>query len=225
VITAAALLTLAALGVTFLLDHRVFLACLALVISVLLYDLGVKRVPIIGPLNMGLCRSLSLLMGSLAAAGGGDLSRPVIAAAVLVGLYVASITQLARSETKAEHAGTERWLPFIVLLSGGLVFARIAGLGTVLSWVGFVGAYLLALLAAFIVGLSLSSLISVGSQHEDRAILSIPSLIGLLVSTLIFLQAAFVLAAGYGRAGAVIGLVLLAVWPLSRIMSRQYYAS
>ena len=51
----------------------------------------------------------------------------------------------------------------------------------------------------------------------------IPPLIGALIRGLIFLQAGFcLLAGGFGWVGSV---VLLALWPMSRLVAKQFYAS
>ena len=52
----------------------------------------------------------------------------------------------------------------------------------------------------------------------------IPPLIGTLIRGLLFLQALFCLLAG-GLAGWVAAAVLLALWPLSRLVGRSFYAS
>jgi 4-hydroxybenzoate polyprenyltransferase len=71
-----------------------------LIVCVILYNIGVKRHRILGPLLMGACRSGHLLLGAAAASGAAGLSPAPIAAAVLLGLYIAGVTQLARNEAK-----------------------------------------------------------------------------------------------------------------------------
>ena len=73
---------------------------LPLILCVILYDVGLKRRPGIGPALMGACRAGNLLLGAAAAANGFPTSPfPWIGAAVL-GLYVAVVTHLARRETE-----------------------------------------------------------------------------------------------------------------------------
>ncbi len=81
---------------------------LALLAAVLLYNAGGKRIPVLGPVNMGACRGLSFLLG---AAG----FHP---AAGLLALYIAVVTGIARYETAAENVGWSRWLPALVLAAG-----------------------------------------------------------------------------------------------------------
>ncbi|HAU38264.1 MAG TPA: 4-hydroxybenzoate polyprenyltransferase, partial [Phycisphaerales bacterium] len=49
------------------------LTALALLATIVAYDAGAKRVPVVGPLVMGLCRALSLLLGATASWGAGAL--------------------------------------------------------------------------------------------------------------------------------------------------------
>jgi 4-hydroxybenzoate polyprenyltransferase len=96
---------------------------LATAVSSLLYDSWGKHRPVLGPLNMGLCRGLNLSLGLTAA------SLTVFAhwPAVLVTLgYVAGITSLSRGEvrggTRRAAAISGSWLvvsfaAFVVLMS------------------------------------------------------------------------------------------------------------
>jgi 4-hydroxybenzoate polyprenyltransferase len=62
------------------------------------YDFDLKHSPALGPAAMGACRALSLLMGAESARGARGL-RDAGEASVLLGLYVAGLTLLARGET------------------------------------------------------------------------------------------------------------------------------
>jgi 4-hydroxybenzoate polyprenyltransferase len=71
---------------------------------ILAYDVGVKQTPI-GPVFMGACRGLNLLLGMAQAP---QLGGPVAwSAAAAYGLFVAGITVISRSET---HEGERRGL-------------------------------------------------------------------------------------------------------------------
>ncbi|MBA2246115.1 MAG: UbiA family prenyltransferase [Gemmatimonadetes bacterium] len=67
------------------------------------YDFVLKRSPALGPVAMGACRSLSLLMGAEAGEGSRGLQRSA-GAALLLGTYIAGLTLLARGETEAGSA-------------------------------------------------------------------------------------------------------------------------
>ena len=73
---------------------------LGLILCIVLYDTGLKRRPVAGPLLMGACRAGNLLLGA-AAASESAIGAPVpLVAALLLGLYVAVVTRLARGETQ-----------------------------------------------------------------------------------------------------------------------------
>jgi 4-hydroxybenzoate polyprenyltransferase len=72
----------------------------ALAAMVVAYDFQLKHSPTLGPIAMGACRSLSLLMGAEAGVDAGGIRRGG-EAALLLGAYVAGLTLLARSETGA----------------------------------------------------------------------------------------------------------------------------
>lgn len=81
-----------------------------LVLCVVGYDGFLKRTPL-GPVTMGLCRCLNVLLGSSVA---GSLDYAALAYAALVGVYTVGITLLARSENQnrmtADHAVGERFI-------------------------------------------------------------------------------------------------------------------
>jgi 4-hydroxybenzoate polyprenyltransferase len=68
-----------------------------LAVCILAYDAGVKHTPL-GPVFMGACRGLNLLMGMAHAPGLGGVA--AWSAAVAYGLFVAGITVVSRSETR-----------------------------------------------------------------------------------------------------------------------------
>jgi 4-hydroxybenzoate polyprenyltransferase len=131
---------------------------------ILLYNFLAKKNPITGPITMGLCRGISVLIGAIAAADLGGKPYifpppafnfdPPIFAAALITAYITLVTILARSESRNPR---------------------------------------------------------------------IPPLIGSLIRGLLFIQAAFCFLAG--GAGRIAAIVLLALWPLSRIVANRFYAS
>jgi len=83
-----------------------------LILCIVFYDAGGKKIPVLGPILMGACRSGNLLLGAAAAAGTAGILTPApLAAALLLGLYIAVVTHLARQEArpnatfKPEHIG------------------------------------------------------------------------------------------------------------------------
>lgn len=74
-----------------------------LALAVVLYDAGGKRIGVWGPVNMGLCRGLSLLLGAAAAGRAGATSVPVVVAGGVLAGYIAVVTYLARFEAGSAH--------------------------------------------------------------------------------------------------------------------------
>jgi 4-hydroxybenzoate polyprenyltransferase len=109
-------------GETFHWQAPLLAGCLAgLILS---YDAWLKRTPV-GPLAMGGCRSLNVLLGlSVYPAGVGPWGLPL---AVVVGVYVAGITWFARTEAResgqAQLAGAAA-----VMLAGVLLGLTLPGL-------------------------------------------------------------------------------------------------
>jgi 4-hydroxybenzoate polyprenyltransferase len=96
-------------------------ALLALLIaaSALVYDKWGKHHPFLGPLNMGLCRGLNLLLGV-------SIVLPAIAhtwyLALIPIIYIASITMISRGEV---HGGSSR----LLWVASGLYLLVIGGIG------------------------------------------------------------------------------------------------
>ena len=73
---------------------------LPLILCIFLYNIGLKRNRILGPLLMGACRAGNLLLGAAAAQASPALAPIPSAAALLLGLYIATVTFLARNEAQ-----------------------------------------------------------------------------------------------------------------------------
>ena len=142
------------LGMCFLAGLPVVLMGFGVLLGVVLYNFLTKRIPVIGALNMGVCRGLSLLVGAaaglgpdpqmLAAAAGTQFVQPVLSAlyfalaqasgqrffvfaiggALLIALYIAAVTNLARHETRADYPRFPRVLPLFSLLLGFVVLKQ-----------------------------------------------------------------------------------------------------
>lgn len=90
-----------------------------LVVAILAYDGGMKRT-VLGPVVMGLCRALNVLLGvSIAGALPWPVSQHL---AAVVGLYIVGVTALARTETRASRKS------HLALAAGLLLLALAAGL-------------------------------------------------------------------------------------------------
>jgi 4-hydroxybenzoate polyprenyltransferase len=139
-------LTLFGLALCYLAGPATLLIGIGTVMGVVLYNFLTKKIPVIGALNMGVCRGLSLLLGASAGLGPDPLLldvasrlnvfQPVLAAllvalapssgqrffafaigaALLVAIYIAAVTNLARHETKRDYPKLPRILPLGALL-------------------------------------------------------------------------------------------------------------
>jgi len=82
-----------------------------LILCIILYNVGIKRHWLFGPLLMGTCRAGNLLLGAAAASEEFLLTPAPIAAACVLGFYIASVSFLARNEAlpdakiKPHHIG------------------------------------------------------------------------------------------------------------------------
>ena len=185
---------------------------------VLAYDMALKRVPLIGPLAMGSCRGLSVLVGAAALGADGLTRAPVIAAAAGIALYVAAVTWLARGETRQRDvtmqcaaivAALFAWLAAVV---AALLLATNA-IQQTWDWAFPVLGVLAGLwLAGCIVGL--------GQRPQPRAV---QRTVGRLISGIVLVQAALALLGGW--TGLTIAIGLMACFVLNRLLGRVFYAS
>ena len=191
----------------------------ALLAAIVAYNGYNKRLPVVGALNMGLCRGLSLLLGATAVTHG-ELSIPLMlhgrldhlaAALGLVTLYIAAITHLARYETQAVAPVLAKWLPPLVLASGIAIFLPMVG-----------GMNRPPTIALLVVAFVLS--VQATWRIADAAHQALPSAIGQFIRSLLPLQAAFCAASGE-MVGSLAAGGLLLLWPISRAVSKQFYAS
>jgi 4-hydroxybenzoate polyprenyltransferase len=210
-------LAAAAIAVAAVAGRTTLWVALVLAALVLAYDMALKRVPLIGPLAMGSCRGLSVLVGAAGLGADGLTRAPVIAAAAGITLYVAAVTWLARGETRprdvtiqcaAIAAAFVAWLVgvAVALLSGGAV-----------EWHWRSAMLLIAALAClWLVG----CLVGLGRQGQPRIV---QRTVGGLIRGIILVQATLVLSAGWP--GLTIAIGLMICFLLHRQLGRLFYAS
>ena len=191
----------------------------ALLLAIVSYNMGSKRLPVIGAVNMGLCRGLSLLLGATAVPHG-DLSirlmldgrlNHLAVAFVLVTLYIAAVTNLARFETKAAAPGFAKWLPAAAIAGGWANFMPLVS-----------GPNRNSTLALFLLAFVVS--IQTGWELARQPQRPLPPSIGKLIRLLLVVQAAFCAATG-DAAGSVAAALLIVLWPVSRAVGKRFYAS
>jgi 4-hydroxybenzoate polyprenyltransferase len=121
---------------------------LMLIVLILAYDGFLKRTPA-GPLAMGGCRFLNIMLGANAAAGA-NWANPQLAVALAMGLYVAGVTWFARQEAQRSspaqlsaaaamcHAGFAGLAAIVLEMPESEAATRwlaLAALGVVAAWV------------------------------------------------------------------------------------------
>ena len=92
----------------------------AIVVLVVLYDARAKRHALAGPLNMGLCRGLNLLLGVAAVPAALAGNWPI---ALISVVYIAGVTTVSRGEV---HGGKTGAAAFALISLGGVLAALTA---------------------------------------------------------------------------------------------------
>jgi 4-hydroxybenzoate polyprenyltransferase len=137
-IAAAALLALALAGSICVLPGA-RAAALVLLGMILAYNLGGKRLPVVGPILMGSCRALNLLLSAWAVAPAADAA---VVPALALGAYVACVTQLSAWEGSPVslvrlRAAVLALLVFpaclLLTASGGFAWLPLAGLALLIA--------------------------------------------------------------------------------------------
>ncbi len=179
------------------------LLAVLIAVSCVIYDRWAKPHPFFGPLNMGICRGLNLLLGM------SILSLTQVALywlAVVPVLYIAAVTLISRGEV---HGGKRSsiWTALFLYI---VVVVIIVAVG---AWANrtFITAVFLVLFIAFIFPPLLSALRTLSGPLVGKAVKS-----GVL--GLILMNAAWA-AAGVGWVWAVITALLL---PLSMGIARRF---
>lgn len=182
------------------------------VVAVWSYNVLSKKKAVLGALNMGLCRGLSVFLG--ACAGPAAYAKPIAAIfAVVVGLFIAAVTHLARHETHAVYPLHARFLPVLPLGLGALF-----GIPNALQAPDKVPAA--ALLALPLLG-GLWLLVRMLQKPAPK----LPPLIGAHIRLLLPLQAGVCWFGASQSTGPLCAALLMVCWPLSKIVSRRFYAS
>jgi 4-hydroxybenzoate polyprenyltransferase len=214
---AAAAMLLTELGLCLVLGSRAREIGIVLTVAILLYDAGGKQAPFFGPLLMGACRGLSLLLGAAAVPGFAGWPPVVVVAAGVLGLYILAVTNLARREAEPERIGRAKSWPVGALAGGLVVFSAVA----IRTGAGGAGLFLAPWFAAGAVAF----LVSMRLARTAPRSRNVPAAVGLLLRALLPLQAALAWGAGAGGMGWAVGCLLLAAWPISSLLARRYYMS
>lgn len=189
-------------------------AAAALSAAVLAYNAGVKRLPIVGPLNMGVCRGISSLVGATAACGLASIDYvPVLAYAAGLTVYIAVVTALARNETRSGPVGAVRLAPplamafWLLAVQWSLRMAMLA----------CIPAMALQILA---IGWTIACAQSLAGKAPAAAVAPV---IGRLIRALLLVQASVAVLVSWQ--GMIAAGVLLLFWPVSAVLGRRFHAS
>ncbi|MEI9895133.1 MAG: UbiA family prenyltransferase [Chthoniobacter sp.] len=230
VLIAAIVLALLALALCYGISQDTLYAGVVLLAAIVLYNLWAKKNPILGPINMGLCRGLSIFIGAAAglnefanadgrpsAATWSTLLALAVFAATGATLYIAAVTHLARLETDVDPPKLPRTFPFVTLVFVIVSFFlsaidRTQPLRYTNIWLYLIGAY--TVYAGY----------RIHQRLTRQPAPPIPPIIGQLIRLLLPLQAIFCLASR-SLAGNVSAAALLILWPISKSVSRRFYAS
>jgi len=181
--------------------RNVFLTAAILTVAIIAYDALLKSTWI-GPLGMGSCRALNLLLGAVAV--GAMWSIAVLPAGLML-LYVASLTLFARSETSLSRRS------ILLAATSGMIVALsgLALLPLLLPTLHYVYLVFVAFMIALVARCGLRAAQSTLPAHVQQAVT-------VFVLGIVGFDACLVTAARGPVAGATVALLLIpAVWARS----------
>lgn len=140
--TLGATLLLAGVGLALAANRTAGLVAAAVAGAVLLYDTAGKRHPVFGPINMGLCRGLNLMLGMAILPAALSTTWPFGGLALA---YIAGVTVLSRGEV----AGGRQPMAFVslALIAGVILVLLRLAIGALPAGFGLVATLIVALLA------------------------------------------------------------------------------
>jgi len=187
---------------------------------IVLYNALFKRIPILGVLTMGLCRGLSLLLGSVAAypdlfTKSTSSSVPIFVAACGLTLYVAGFSEVAKNEMDESKPLTRtRWIPFFSLLfylPAVLITASTIRKFDSFTSAAYVFLMVMTLLRAWLLG---------GMLYRLQPI---PVTVGGHIRNLLMVQACLCVTAG--RAGLFPAAILVVISFVFKRLAARFYSS
>ncbi|NOX54910.1 MAG: UbiA family prenyltransferase [Planctomycetes bacterium] len=179
----ASLLIVVALLAAASVGRTAFATALMLTLAALAYDGWLKQT-LAGPMTMGLCRLLNVLLGASAVHSLSAVWRlPQLHLAISLAVYVTGVTWLARSEIRAEARRS-------LLGAIGVVNLGVAGFATfVLNWPGTQPGS--ALLILLVVALTINRRLVIILAQPDP--MRVRQAVGVLLGSIIILDATAVL--------------------------------
>lgn len=185
-------------------------AAAAVLVVMTLYNAGLKRVRIVGPIFMGVCRGLSLMIGAGLFGWAAMCELPVIISAAGLAVFIAAVTAIASRETQTIRVGLLRWLPAAVIA------AWLAGLTVLLPNAAWISATMASIAVLWVVYCVLPLKASPAPAVVQKTI-------GRLIGGLLPIQAAVAVHAI--PAGLFVAAALVLAWPVARLLAKRFYAS
>ncbi len=186
---------------------------IALALCIGCYNGVTKNIPVLGAMNMGACRGLSLWLGAVAATQQAwPQAGIVLMGAIILTAYIAAVTNLARHETRPSAPVFARVLPALVLFGATLLFHF--GLGPIFQR-----------LATTMFAIALAFASAEAGRLFRKPAPPLPPSIGALIRVLLPLQAALCLTFPFTMQARATAIALLVLMPVSRIVGRRFYAS
>ncbi|MHC4660057.1 MAG: UbiA family prenyltransferase [Planctomycetota bacterium] len=214
VLVFAVIAMVSGIGISYVAGLHVFIVAVSLALLVLLYNIKLKHVPHAGPLNMALCRGISVLLGGAVVLY--YKSNSMFMTSVLITAYIYIVSEIAYTETSQDKRkrliSRLTGIPFLLAL---YVYLD-ADLWPFNLWALMVSAAVMS--AAFFYSLHISKRIREAENPVD-----VQKGVGSLIRGLLLIQAA--LCALFYWQGLVAAVILVFFFPLSWLTAKRFYAS
>jgi 4-hydroxybenzoate polyprenyltransferase len=206
-------------------------------LAIVTYNAGAKRIPIIGPLNMGLCRGLSVFMGLAISSSlhlGQNspdalitwaklsmlLSWPFFSITPMI-LYIALIAFIASDETKPGKMRILPWMP-----AATVAIWMICLIHPHPQWDSPLSAASLLIIAGLPVAMAVTCGYRLNGEPEPK---TVQRVVGELVGNLLLIQAAAVYFNSYSTNAQTealpFAIALGLAYPVFILLCRRFYAS
>lgn len=187
---------------SFFVNYLSTIIALILVLAVLLYDTFSKRFQFLGPLNMGLCRALNLILGMSVF---GEISHWLYAVIPL--LYIFAITLISRGEVYGKNKKHIIWAGLLYTMVVFIVLMIVPDKqGLWFSFLPFLGLFIFLIYSSLIRAYRINS-----PENIKKAVVS-----GVL--SIIVLDASLVAAFDSWQ----FGLIVLLLLPLSYVLAKIF---
>jgi len=196
---------------------------------IFIYNMYARRSRMAAALVMGLCRAGLVWLGVIAASPGFHVYPDAVIAPVWWFLFIGSVSWLASREMNLHPYGFERWIPAWLIAAGAASVYLLAEAINQPSMYRGMLCFLFALMLAFQAGGSLG--VTVMRKTSSHRISKIdtrkiyPHAIGLLISSLIPLQAGLLVYSSGEPWVMLSSLLLLFCWPMNRLLAKYFSPS